>query len=232
MSTPMSASREQELPIIKQQVRARLSAYGRNCPNGDYCLADEDLGTHEIKVLVYDWDSLSPELLESVSKSLLDYSWTWRVRFVKVDKNGKEAQPAIGIRVSALGPEPLDAQAVPRNINRKTRALYDALIELLAQRGRSDPFGHGDYWIVDDKWAPLSQKLCIFKIGFLSPSLANEIQGLLKNHFTDCVVWCQLEIEEPGISVPLAGIRIYADRIEQDWNLDKLRSDFGKAFLW
>lgn len=77
-----------------------------------------------------------------------------------------------------------------------------------------------------------SHKVCIFRIDFLSPDLVAEVQQLLRADFPACVIWFQIEVVEPGVEVPLLGMRVYADRIEQDWDRDLLRSIFKDRFPW
>ena len=77
-----------------------------------------------------------------------------------------------------------------------------------------------------------SHKVCIFNIGFLSPELTADVQRLLRRDFPGCVVWFQIEVIEPGIEVPLPGMRVFADRVEQDWDRDLLRSIFQEPFRW
>jgi len=54
----------------------------------------------------------------------------------------------------------------------------------------------------------------------------------LRRDFPGCVVWFQIEVIEPGIEVPLPGMRVFADRVEQDWDRDLLRSIFQEPFRW
>ena len=85
---------------------------------------------------------------------------------------------------------------------------------------------------MDDGWVKHSHKVCIFRIDFLSPDLVAEVQQLLRADFPACVIWFQIEVVEPGVEVPLPGMRVYADRIEQDWDRDLLRSIFKDRFPW
>jgi len=59
-----------------------------------------------------------------------------------------------------------------------------------------------------------------------------EVQQVLKKSFPACVMWMQIDAEAPGVEVPMEGIRVYADRIEEDWNRDKLRATFKDKFKW
>jgi hypothetical protein len=233
MSTQTTISREQEWRAIQARVRQLLAEHGRNDrEGGDYHLVDQDLGTYEQKVLVFFKDALTPGLLEAVSDSLWDYSRDWRISFVEANKDGTEMIPPSGLKVSAYGPQPLLPPQISPEADRETQALYESLSQLLSRRGTSDAFGKGDYWIVDDGWVPRSHKVCVFNVQFLTPQLAQEVQRLLSQKFPECTVWFQIEVAEPGVDVPLPGIRVFADRIEHDWDLDKLRSIFKERFRW
>jgi hypothetical protein len=232
MPTGTVKSREEEWRAIQTRLGEILSRHGRNAPQGDYYLVDKDLGTYDQKVLVFFEDILRPELVEAVEDSLWEYSLEWRVLFVLANKDGTEMIPPMGLKVSVYGPEPLQRPVMSPEERSETRALYDTLEQLLSTHGRSDPFGNGDYWIVDDRWSPRSHKVCIFNIEFLTPQLVEEVQRLLKQNFPTCVVWFQIEVVEPGVPIPLPGICVFADRVEQDWDRDKMRSLFKDRFVW
>jgi hypothetical protein len=134
--------------------------------------------------------------------------------------------------MSTNGPEVFPPVEISQEEDRDTRKLYHSFEQLLAAHGTSNAFGEGDYWIVDDSWMPLSHKVCIFNIELLTPQLVDEVQRLLKNKFPACHLWFQIEVTEPGAEVPLPGIRVFPDRIEHDWDRDKLRSIFTSRFRW
>jgi len=225
-------SREEQWRAIQGRLREILSRYGRNTPQSDYCLIAEDSGTYEQKVLVFFRDVVTPELLEAIENSLFGYSRKWRVLMLAANKDGTEVTPPTGLKVSSIGLEVLPPEEISPEEDRDTRALYASLEQLLGARGTSNAFGEGDYWIVDDSWVPRSHKVCIFNIEFLTPQLVEEVQQLLKQNFPACVVWFQIEVVEPGVPIPLPGIRVFADRIEQDWDRDNMRSLFKDRFLW
>jgi len=162
----------------------------------------------------------------------LYYSRRWRVTFVGANKDGTEVIPAAGLKVSAYGPESLEPMSISPQEDNETRALYDSLSLLLEARGTSDAFGNGAYWIVDDSWTPRSHKICIFQIEFLTPGLVEEVQQLLKRKFPTAVIWFQIEVAEAGVPMPIPGIRVFADRIEHEWDRAKLRSIFKNRFSW
>ena len=242
MSSEDPKPREEEWRAIQARLGELLARRGLSVPNGRCQLVDQDSGTFEQKVRVFfedHEDGLSDDeaeahsdLLQAVWDLLWDYSREWRVSFVVTRKDGTETIPPRGVRVSTNGPEVFPPVEVSPEDARQTRELYDALEQLLAAHGTSNAFGEGDYWIVDDSWVPLSHKVCIFNIEFLTPQLVGEVQHLLKDKFPACHLWFQIEVREPGAEVPLPGIRVFPDRMEHDWDRDKLRSIFTDRFRW
>jgi hypothetical protein len=72
------------------------------------------------------------------------------------------------------------SRRAPRPSQEEWDSLYARLKTLLDSRGKSDAFGHGDFWIVDDNWGTPQHKVCIFQLGFLRPDLVREVQRLLQ----------------------------------------------------
>ena len=96
-------------------------------------------------------------------------------------------------------------------------SLYESLKTALAQLGREDAFGDGDYWLVDDDYGGTAQKLCVHKLTYLSSPLIATIQAALKR-FPGCHVLVQLETEIDGQPTPPEGIVIYPNHVEQHWD--------------
>lgn len=242
MSSEAPKPREKEWRAIHARLGELLARQGLSDPKGRCHLVDQDFGTYEQKVSVFFQDheeELTPgeaeahsELLQAVWDLLWDYSREWRVSFVVTNKDGTETVPPRGVRMSTNGPEVFPPVEISPEEDRETRKLYHSLEQLLAAHGTSNAFGEGDYWIVDDSWVPLSHKVCIFNIELLTPQLVDEVQHLLKDEFPACHLWFQIEVREPGAEVPLPGIRVFPDRVEHDWDRDKLRSIFKNRFRW
>jgi hypothetical protein len=113
-----------------------------------------------------------------------------------------------------------------------TEQLYEELVPFFAARGTDNAFGGGDYWLWDDKWVPLSHRIHINNIEFLTPTLIDEIQQILKRRYPNCTMFIQIDADAPGIDVPCEGIIVHADRIEEHWNRDTLRAIFKDRFKW
>jgi hypothetical protein len=89
-------------------------------------------------------------------------------------------------------------------------ALYSELLTLLAQFGRNDPFGDGDYWLVDDDWGGHRQKVCVSSPTFWSHDVQVAIQELLKRSFTH---WGMVVVFEKASGLDRPGLAVYAKRI-------------------
>lgn len=96
-------------------------------------------------------------------------------------------------------------------------ALYESLRAALAKLGREDAFGDGDYWLVDDDYGGVAQKLCVHRLAFLDSSLVTTIQAVL-TRFPGWHVLVQLEAEIDGHPTPPEGIVIYPNHVEQHWD--------------
>lgn len=112
------------------------------------------------------------------------------------------------------------------------RSLCAALGRLLRDHGSEDCRGRGDYWIVEDNYGGWDHKLCIHRMAFLTPALAQSMQSLLRSRFPDWSILVQIEARSGGKSAPPQGLRIRADAIERHWNEPLLRRLFGVEFKW
>jgi hypothetical protein len=78
------------------------------------------------------------------------------------------------------------------------KRLCPLLRGLLLQAGNESPYGEGDFWIVDDDWGGHLHKVCVYRIGFITRMLVDEVPVLARD-FPDWGVMFQLEIKgAPG----------------------------------
>jgi hypothetical protein len=96
-------------------------------------------------------------------------------------------------------------------------SLYNDLGKSLALLGSENAFGDADYWIVDDDYGGTTHKLCVHKLAFLKPQLIAAIQQVLK-YYPQWQVMVQLEIQDAAVDIPLAGVIVLADKVEQHWD--------------
>jgi len=89
----------------------------------------------------------------------------------------------------------------------------------------------GDFWLVDDDWGGHLQKVCVFRIGFVTRRLVSDVQALLDSEFSDWGVMIQLEINDSSESIPPEGLIVYADSVEEAWDAEQLVRVFGKKVI-
>jgi hypothetical protein len=223
-----------ERHAIQQRLKELLASRGRNArKGGDYYIVASDADTYEQKVLMFHDRVLNKQTISAVSKMLEDYSMDWSVQFLEANKDGTEVTPEAGVEVCShnliMDIYPFMTPEESTELETATQ-LYDELVPFFAARGTDDGgLGSGDYWLWDDKWVPLAHRIHINKIEFLTPTLIDEIQQILKR-YPDYVLWMQIDAKAPGVDVPCEGIRVFADRIEEDWDRDTLRAIFKDKF--
>jgi hypothetical protein len=104
-----------------------------------------------------------------------------------------------------------------KKIEQEWHILYAALNKILASFGIENPYGKGDYWLVDDNYGDSSQKICISKLSFLRPAVLTAIQKVLQP-FPDWRVLVQIDIPVGDVAASSSGITVYSNRIEQHWD--------------
>jgi hypothetical protein len=110
--------------------------------------------------------------------------------------------------------------------------LYEILRTLLLKQGEESPFGEGDFWLVDENWGGSLQKICIFKMAFLTKLLVNDIREMLGQSFPSWGVMVQLEIIHEETSIGPEGMVIFHDRVEVAWDTANMKRCFGSDFDW
>ena len=93
------------------------------------------------------------------------------------------------------------------------QALYDALGAVLIQFGKEDAYGNGDYWIVDDSYGTPCHKVCISRLGFVTPHLISAIQRALQAtpHWK---VLLQIDETLDGVPGSSSGLTVHHDTVE------------------
>jgi hypothetical protein len=145
---------------------------------------------------------------------------------------GEPLQPPTGIRITAAhGFDYFPETPIDEATREMSDRLQHAVRRVLAAHGKEDPYGNGDYWIVD--WiSAASCKVCVWRIRFLTPSLVEQVQSLLRREFPASDVMFQLELVDEPEELPPCGIFVTKDRIQQDWDRSQLRKLFGSDFKW
>ena len=90
--------------------------------------------------------------------------------------------------------------------------LYDRITKLLQQFGTENPFGEGDYWVLDDNWGPLQHKICVFNLKMLKPNIVYALQSLLSD-FPDWGIVIAVDIPGKEKRWPPMGLTLGAHEI-------------------
>lgn len=218
-----------ERQAIQQRLRELLASRGRNAlEDGDYHIVESDTGTYEQKVLMFHDRVLDKPTIKAVSKMLEDYSMDWSVQFVEANKDGTEVTPEAGVEVCShdLVMDIYPFMTPEQEKDWETTAeLYDELEPLFAAHGTP----YKDYWLQDDNWPLLTHNIYFVNVELLTPSLIHDVQLLLKNRYPTCMLLVNIGTKEPFEDVRVV-MRVYADRIEEDWDREALRAIFGDKF--
>lgn len=111
-------------------------------------------------------------------------------------------------------------------------ALYAEIRATLAALGREDAFGEGDFWVVDDDWGGFRHKVCVTRLAFLTPSLAQAVQGVLRRMHLPWEVILALDFPDAARPPDGEGVLVSKSSIEPRWDAGRLRRDHGAQFRW
>jgi hypothetical protein len=103
--------------------------------------------------------------------------------------------------------------------------LHDQITEALDRVGRKDPFGEGDYWLLDENWGWYAQQLEVQNLKLLAPPIIRSLQALL----ADYPEWdIRVRIDVPGEEDgrPGMGLTIYHDEIVDELQRELLPEEF------
>ncbi|MES2927924.1 MAG: hypothetical protein V4843_13955 [Pseudomonadota bacterium] len=112
------------------------------------------------------------------------------------------------------------------------KVLYDAVHAVCAKYGTEDPYGGGDYWLVDDNWGGVSQKLVVSSPTFLTPALVAELAACIeKTQLYGAQILVALELNAPaGKLPPMMGLLIDSQGATEEWDLAQIRAQVGETF--
>jgi hypothetical protein len=110
------------------------------------------------------------------------------------------------------------------------RLLYAKLSGLLESAGEPDPFGGGDYWLVDDNWGLRQHKLCVFRIEAVTSTLTDEIQKILKPFGPEWEVLVALELKDKRYTGGPEGMVITAQGVREHWDRGLLKEQLGYEY--
>ncbi|MBX3500893.1 MAG: hypothetical protein KF889_15735 [Alphaproteobacteria bacterium] len=106
-------------------------------------------------------------------------------------------------------------------------ALYQRLDAYLGAHGRSDSHANGDYFLYDEESGYADQNLTIYRLEFLTRELVSGIQDILKDGYSDWIVYVILDLQPPVAWTSSDGLDIHADRIVERWDRALIASVLG-----
>jgi hypothetical protein len=108
--------------------------------------------------------------------------------------------------------------------------LHDRIAEVLDRFGKQDPFGRGDYLLVDDDWGDYRQKLEVQNLSLLQPHIIKSLQALLVG-YPDWEIMFRVDIIDKENEWPAMGLIIHEDEIIDDLHREYLPEEFRNVVL-
>src|SRR5262245_3192542 len=105
------------------------------------------------------------------------------------------------------------------------RILHDRITETLDRFGKKNPFGKGDYWLLDDDWGTWRQELEIQNLELFKPHVVKLLQGLVVN-YPDWEITMRVDVPDKENVWPGMGLILHDDRIIDDLKRDYLPDEF------
>lgn len=110
--------------------------------------------------------------------------------------------------------------------------LYEAVRAVCSAHGKEHPFGEGDFWVVDDCWGGVGQKLVVTNPSFLTPGLVSELSACISRlGLLGAEIVVALESESSDATGAGAGLVVHSAGFEEYWDIDALRSKYGHSFF-
>ncbi len=103
--------------------------------------------------------------------------------------------------------------------------LYDLIMETLDRYGRKDPFGKGDYWLLDENWSWHCHQLEFQNLNLFRPEIVKALQGLLAD-FPDWEIAIRVDVPAMDGKWPGMGLIISTDKIVDELQRRYLPEEF------
>ena len=105
------------------------------------------------------------------------------------------------------------------------QVLHDKITEVLDRFGKKDPFGRGDYLLVDDDWGGYRQKLEVQNLNLLQPHIIKLLQALLAA-YPDWEIMFRVDVVGKENEWPAMGLIIHEDEVIDDLHREYLPEEF------
>lgn len=109
--------------------------------------------------------------------------------------------------------------------------LYNAVSEVCKKFGKEDPYGHGDYWVVDDNWGGASQKIIVATPKFLKKKLVSELsEAIKKTNLLGAEIVIALDMDLPRGKINNMGLIVDSQGVIEQWDIERIREIAGSDF--
>ena len=115
---------------------------------------------------------------------------------------------------------------------REWSELYEYLRSVLGAFGREDPYGEGDFWLVDDDYGGYAHKVCVTRLPFLTVEVAAAVQQVIAKYSSPWEVVIALDYPDPSRPIEGEGVLVRRSGVEQQWNAERLSRRYGQDFRW
>lgn len=117
--------------------------------------------------------------------------------------------------------------------NREEWKMHYAVVRRMCERyGREDASGCGDFWVSDDNWGGVTQRIIVHSPTFLRPKLVRElVEYLRSNEYYGVMIEVIIDLNfEDQKLPPMMGLVIDMQSGEEHWDLPAIRQKIGNFF--
>ena len=109
---------------------------------------------------------------------------------------------------------------------------YAAVRRMCERYGKEDSSGGGDFWVSDDNWGGVTQRVIVHSTTFLRPKLVRElVEYLRSNEHYGVMIEVILDLNFEGQKLPsMMGLVIDMQSGTEHWDLPAIRQKVGSAF--
>jgi hypothetical protein len=109
---------------------------------------------------------------------------------------------------------------------------YDAVRLICAKYGKNDSSGTHDYWVSDENWGGVTQRIIVYSPRFLRPRLVRELISYLRtNKHFGVMIEVILDLTVDGRKLPpMMGLVIDVEDAAEHWDLAAIRKEVGQDF--
>lgn len=140
---------------------------------------------------------------------------------------GYRIQLAHTMRAALFGGEAIPAPDVK---SEEWKALYDRLVGILAHQGKNDPFGKGDFFLVDDEVGEPGHKIELSNPDVLTPAFLKDLQKALQGWRNDWYVVIQLAFDDASPDLDDAMLVVWKDHVDEVIDREQMKSVLGARF--